>query len=184
MDRSAVKAIVEKNLDPLCRSFGIAHWKIAVSYQPEAADENGITEAGNCSRLVDYNKAGITLNPEAFETEEEVLWTLRHELFHIVAAPFDIFLNAVKRATEDDEKSLAILKSVWTHAMEKCVINLERMYHGMTNRGQAMPEKKVGKGYENVSPKTGKALSKKPLTKAKADAQRGAIFANKAKRGK
>jgi hypothetical protein len=131
MDRSEVIAIVERELEPLTHRFGLEHWEIKLSYSPEPIDSDGFLKRGECTRLVDYDSAYISLNPEGLEDEESVLKTLRHELFHIILSPFDLYLAAVER-TDIVASSGEILHRVWDHASERSVINLERMWKGMT----------------------------------------------------
>lgn len=131
MDRSAVKAIVDREIEPLMRRLGIPHWRITVAFEPAPTDANGRFRAGHVSRYVDYEHAHVTLNPEAFEDESDVLRVLRHELLHVVLAPIDVFVNAVE-ATMKDHPAAPTLESVWTHAMERAVGHLERMYRGLT----------------------------------------------------
>lgn len=133
MDRSKVKAIVDRELQGLMLRLGVPHWQITVAYEPETANNNGFIRKGLCSTSIDYNSACITLNPEAFEQESDVLRTLRHELFHVVLAPNDIYTNAVLHALGETNAALnATLASVRTHAEEQAVIALERMYAGLT----------------------------------------------------
>lgn len=139
MDTSTVRAIVGREIEPLLRRLGVPHWHVRVVYRPEGPDDRQILRRGECDRFVDYNHATISMNPEAFETEEDVLDTLRHEVFHIVLASFDVFLHAVMAAVEC-EAQRRTLRSVWTHAAEQGVVALGRMYFGMskdpgTNKG-------------------------------------------------
>src|SRR5260370_42055938 len=97
MDRSEVKAIVDAEIGLLMRRLGISHWKVTVSYDPERCDGDGVLKRGECTRLVDYNSAHIRLNPESFDDGVCVLRTLRHELYHIVLSPFDLYSSAVDR---------------------------------------------------------------------------------------
>lgn len=133
MDLSAVKTIVDRELEPLMARFGIGHWRIVVSYAPTDADEEGWQRRGRCSRMVDYNQAHITLNSDAFEDEADCVKTLRHELLHIVAAPWDIVWNAAWPLVKDDPIKAGLLDSIHTHAMEQAIVNLERMYRGLTD---------------------------------------------------
>lgn len=48
---------------------------------------------GTCERFFDYRKAYITISPSTLYTQEQVYATMVHEMFHIVCAPFDLFLN-------------------------------------------------------------------------------------------
>src|SRR3954447_2607620 len=97
MDRSEAKAIVEREIEALLRQLGLEHWKIAVSYDPERTDSDGHVKHGECTRLLDYESAHISLNPESFDDQDDVLRTLRHELFHVVLSPFDLFSSSVDR---------------------------------------------------------------------------------------
>jgi hypothetical protein len=137
LDRSAVKAIVEAHIDEYLRKLGIAHWKIKVSYRLN--EEKGPCRvAGQCTRVIDYNEAHVELDPDEWDeddpkAEEKILDTLRHELFHIVLSPFDLFWNCADQLTAEDSQQEAMLHRVWDHACEKAVINLERMYLSMTS---------------------------------------------------
>jgi hypothetical protein len=131
MDRSAVQAIVDREAGPLCERLGIERWSIRFSFDPESTGDDGHLKHGECTRLVDYNSAHISLNPESFADEESVLGTLRHELFHVVLAPFDLYSSSVDRALEAGAPVREILDRVWDHACERGVINLERMYVGL-----------------------------------------------------
>lgn len=139
MDRSEVKAIVDRELTPLCRRLGIDHWTIKYRVEARPADgDAGTLAKGECTRLVDYDDAFVTLNAEAFDDEAQVMKTLRHELFHIVLAPFDIFWQAVEQAV--DAERWKILDCIWKHAVEQAVICLERMHYGLTQTTPADPD--------------------------------------------
>jgi hypothetical protein len=131
MDRSAVKKVVDDNIEPLMLMLGVPHWSIVVSY--DLRDDNGISRIkGRCTRAIDYNKARIEFDPDECEDEADVLKTLRHELFHIVASPFDLYMQAADQCTKEDSPEEAILDRVFDHAVEKVMINLERMFIGLT----------------------------------------------------
>lgn len=125
MDRSKVKAIVEREIGPLMGRLGIPHWKVTVSYGLRGESDDATINA-QCTRLVDYNRALIEFDPDALDDEAEVLRVLRHELFHILLSPFDVYTGAVRRL--DLGSAEAVLDQVQTHATEQAVINLERMY--------------------------------------------------------
>jgi hypothetical protein len=133
MDRSEVRAIVGREIGPLMQRLGIDHWDVTVSYASSAEDSDGWIEHGRCTRMIDYNKATITLNPESFNDEMAVLKTLRHELFHVVLAPFDLYSSAVDQVIDGDHAAHGLVDRVWTHACEGAVIALERMYRGLTS---------------------------------------------------
>jgi hypothetical protein len=131
MDRSECQAVVEGAMPPLMRRLGIPHWRVVVSYDPSAMDADGHLKHGECTRLVDYDSAHVKLNPESFDDREQLLRTLRHELFHIVLSPFDLYSTAIDRI-EALDPIRDVLDRVWDHACERAVINLERMYAGLT----------------------------------------------------
>lgn len=137
MDRSAVKAIVDREIGPLMGRLGIHHWKVAVVYGP-IGDDAGGTVTGQCTRLYDYNSATVALDPGAMEDEDHARRVLRHELFHVVLSPFDLYAGAVDGAGLGEPLD-DVLDRVWRHSCEKAVINLERMYDGLTEAREAPP---------------------------------------------
>ena len=58
--------------------------------------------------------------------------TLRHELFHCVLAPFDLYTSSVERL-EVPGPARGILERVLDHAAEAAVANLQRMFAGLTS---------------------------------------------------
>ena len=131
MDRSAVAEIVAEHLPRLSAQCGLHHWEITVGYAAEPADDDGSLTRGECTRLVDYHSAHVSLNPDAFADADGVLATLRHELFHIVLAPFDLYTSAVERI-ELPDVAADLLERVRDHAVERAVAGLERMWVGLT----------------------------------------------------
>src|SRR4051812_30600557 len=97
MERSEVKAIVAVEIEPMMRRLGIAHWKVSLDYESIRPDSDGVLKRGECTRLVDYNSAYISLNPDSFADREAVVATLRHELFHIVLSPYDLYSSTIDR---------------------------------------------------------------------------------------
>jgi hypothetical protein len=128
------------------RRLGIQHWSVVVNYDLRRSDGD-FTARGECVWHVDYNKATISLDPDSFSSEADVAEVFRHELFHLVLAPFSIFLNAVKPLMKGDEAKADMAESIWEHASEMAVIGLERMYAGLTEvppklKADPKPEKK------------------------------------------
>ena len=111
--------------------LGLHQWEISVGYAAEPADDDGSLKRGECTRLIDYHSAHISLNPDAFADDAAVLVTLRHELFHIVLAPFDLYTSAVDRI-ELPEVAVELLDRVRDHAIERAVAGLERMWVGLS----------------------------------------------------
>jgi hypothetical protein len=140
MDRSEVSAFVERELEPLVRRLGLTQWEIKLSFTCEASDDDGFLKRGECTRLVDYQSAHIGLNPEAFDSTDELLKTLRHELFHVVLAPFDLYTSLVATALEGNTPLQEMLDRVKEHACELSVFNLERMFQNLTGPADAIED--------------------------------------------
>jgi len=139
LDRSAVERVVLEHLPRLSVQLGLHQWEISAGYAAEPADDDGSLKRGECTRLIDYHSAHISLNPEAFADEAAVLVTLRHELFHIVLAPFDLYTSAVERI-ELPEVAEELLERVRDHAIERAVAGLERMWVGLSAEKVEMRE--------------------------------------------
>jgi hypothetical protein len=130
VDRSAVERVVLAHIARLSAMCGLHQWEISVGYSSAPADDDGSLKRGECTRLIDYHSAHISLNPDAFADEAAVLVTLRHELFHIVLAPFDLYTSAVERI-ELPEVAEELLDRVRDHAVERCVAGMERLWAGL-----------------------------------------------------
>jgi hypothetical protein len=140
MDRSQVKKVVDDNINELMDKFGIPHWNLVIDY--DLRDDHA---TGECTWRVDYNSATISLDVDAFKDEAHVLKVLRHELFHILLAPYSVVQNALGPLLEQDPIRKAMIESVWVHSMEQAIINLERMYQGLTGEPPAPPTKPASK---------------------------------------
>lgn len=138
MDRSQVKAIVERELEPLMERLGIPHWNITASYSPLSPDDGRRVHA-EITRNSNYNSAHIDFNPEPTEDEAHLLKVLRHELFHVLLSPYDLYGRAVEALLEDDPVKQKVFDEVLTNSMEQAVINLERMYAGLTRPKASEP---------------------------------------------
>jgi hypothetical protein len=134
VDRSVVERVVVENLPYLSAALGLQCWDIGISYAPEVVGDDGSLKRGECTRLVDYQSAHISLNPEAFDDEDGVLRTLRHELFHVVLSPWDLYSSAIERLDLGDDVA-GLLDRVREHALERTVAGLERMWEGLKNAG-------------------------------------------------
>jgi hypothetical protein len=166
MDRSAVKAIVDKNITPLLKALGLPHWKIRISYDGCPDSLSGVEDAtADCVRLLDYEQASIRLDPTKLDDEKEVLFALRHELFHVVASPVDLLSNLLTYGLSGLE--LERTERVIQHAIETTIRNLERMWWGCElhwkrkrEAGKASPKPKA-KG-RAVRPKVEASKPKAP----------------------
>ncbi len=141
MDTSAVKAIVDRHIEPLMESMGIPHWKISVYYD-SCSDPEWVAE---CRRICDYNQAWITIDPRHAVDEAGVVKSLVHELCHVILAPLDVYREAMTQHIENGTDLAKQENRLWSHFIEQTVINCERMYRGLNGRAGKAPPKKAGK---------------------------------------
>jgi hypothetical protein len=137
MDRSGVRRIVERNIEDLLHKLGIGHWKIVVEYElPD--DPRGRRAACDCLPLTPYNQARIRIDPNEIDDADDLLMKLRHELFHILLSPYRVYRHVqaatIPAGSPADEQE----DRLWEYCDEQAVINLERMYQGLT-AGPAPP---------------------------------------------
>jgi hypothetical protein len=127
MDESAVKAIVDDRLESLTELFGLYFWRIEVKFEATRRPDQW---RAMCDREVNYSRATITLDPTKFDTEDEVIKALEHELLHVVLAPFDLYRNLVTQHIGPEEVALTrVEQTAWEYMIEQQVINLERMLY-------------------------------------------------------
>lgn len=138
MDRSEVQKVVDREMPGLMERFGIRHWKVTVTYGP-IGDDGVCRLQGRCTRHVDYNRAHVELDPEEHDDEADLLGTLRHELYHVVLSPFDLYSQAADVLTPKASAEESMLERVWRHAVEQAAINLERLFLGLTASRLADP---------------------------------------------
>lgn len=182
MDRSEVKAIVDREIEPMMERLGIPHWRIVVNYDLRPREDNDYSPGiGDCTRRIDYTQASIGLDPDGLDDEDHVLEVLRHELFHVLLSPFDLFERAAANATRSDDTATAILARIWTFVTEQGVINLERMYEGLTKHHTAKEPKPMAK----ASPKKAQPMTATtPKKPAKAEVAPGTKSPKRSRKGK
>lgn len=117
MDASEVKRIVDERIEPMMRAVGIPHWRITVEYEP--LDE-GVAASCNLNDA-DYWRALITIDPMKVDNEAELVRFLRHELLHVLAAPFQLYRQVAQGGLGGDGE-----ERLFRHAMEQHVTWLER----------------------------------------------------------
>jgi hypothetical protein len=98
-------------------------------------------------RSLDYEQASIRLDPAKLDDEKEVLFALRHELFHVVASPVDLLSNLLTYGLTGLE--LERTERVIQHAIETTIRNLEWMWWGCEQHWKG----KKGTGKASEKPK-------------------------------
>ncbi len=74
-----------------------------------------------------YRYAKIRIDPAQHDDEADVVHSLRHELCHLVLAPFDHAIKVVERILEDDGTAGRAFDEAARFVVEECIINIERI---------------------------------------------------------
>jgi predicted SprT family Zn-dependent metalloprotease len=122
MDKSQCQQLVEEHLYSMSRFMSICEWTITASSEPKSSNKKFMRAARVDSRL-DYLTATITLNPEAYQDDDDFLDSLYHELCHLVIAPFDLYRETAREATADGANNS--LDRIYTYAMERVIKTME-----------------------------------------------------------
>lgn len=124
LELSQVRSVVEANIKRLSYQCQVNDWWLYTKYvQDSEVDWMAQVDLG----LADYRKATITFNVLNLDTEEAVVRALRHELLHILLAPFEIYDDVMHQYVYDEDKAVKVRSRMRTHALELIVGNLERM---------------------------------------------------------
>ena len=127
MDRSAVKAIVDREIEPMMARLGVPHWRVSVDYGP-CSNPNW---KASCGRTPDYNQATITIDASLADNEQDVIDSLEHELFHVLLAPFGLYRDLVTQHVAEGSAEEKQEARLFCFTIEQMVINLKRMRIGL-----------------------------------------------------
>lgn len=122
MDASEVKAIVDLCINDMMDALAIPHWRLDVQYGPCEHSNWG----AQCERDINYVDATITIDPMKVNKTSDVISALRHELFHVMLAHFDLVRDCLPNQHAEAR--------VWSYALESTVVVLEKMFANMTER--------------------------------------------------
>lgn len=123
MDVSVCKAIVDNHFPALRELLCLGHWEITPKYN---SLPDGI--AAQCWPEVSYDRANIIFDAAKYETEEQIIDLIVHELAHLIGAPFDLLFEAASPYFREDPSATDSLRRVNIHASEQHVINIERIW--------------------------------------------------------
>jgi hypothetical protein len=137
LDQSAVERIARRELESLMEVLGIPHWRITVEYElpPDEGDgrhPRGWQTTAECGLNTPYNQATIRIAPGRIDDRDHLIKVLRHELFHVLLSPYRLYRHVqaatIREGSPADEQE----DRLWDYCDEQAVINLERMYRGLT----------------------------------------------------
>jgi len=123
MNEQETRKIVDKHLRLMRWALQLQDWGMNISYE----DKESPAEA---NVKPDYEIASINIDPAKHNTKEEVLRDLRHEMIHILAAPFILYEQLVDECVDD--KNRRVLRRYFTYALEQHCLAIENLLdHGL-----------------------------------------------------
>jgi hypothetical protein len=138
VDLSAARAIVEEHLPRYKKALGINHWDIFISFQTIEArrprrDCDGPVGAYN-SHNVCYEHARIEIDHNEVDDEATLLFRLRHELFHLILAPFTLYRHYMVQSIESGSPADHQEDNIWDFSVEQGVLALQRLWRGLVEQ--------------------------------------------------
>lgn len=114
MDTSEVRKLTDEHLPWLIWALQLQRWKVTVNLEhigeSRLAGRNYIAE---CKADPSTHTVEIKIDPETIESEEELLKTLRHELFHVFHAEDDHVRRVLgQHITKEGFDTIDVLLSV------------------------------------------------------------------------
>jgi hypothetical protein len=134
------KEILLKYVEHLQKVMRIVDWDISLELKDKAKmclDYGGGNYLGHCTRFRKYKSAIVSLNTELLITEDEIMQTLVHELFHVMT---DDYISMVDNLCDADEASGETI----TGWYERLTNELTRMFI------ELYPLEKLKEDVENV----------------------------------
>lgn len=123
MDKSAALAYLGQHLKSLADFLCVNHWRFTLRCEPLEGDVYARVIVD-----VDYDRATILVDHEKHDTDQELLDSLAHELFHVVVAPFEIYVKVATSHIPAGTPSENVEARIRTHCGEQLVRNLERIW--------------------------------------------------------
>lgn len=139
MDKSQVETIVTKYVGRYRSALGLQKWRLNIYYGPISDAPDQSTAKAQMTIDGAHHSAGMTIDPDAAESEEDVLTTLRHELLHLTHGYFDTYRKSVGAHLSPRVQNST--DEVWELACEHTVSTLEMML----DHGLSIPLKEMGK---------------------------------------
>ena len=128
MTKAEARRIVRENMIDMMRALAISAWRIDVSYGPLDSDADSFTTLMSVQMRPRYEKAIVRIDPEPFENETDFLTSLRHELIHVLTAPFWSYDEDIRQMMPPlDAMQLRALNQFYHDRWEALVLRVERM---------------------------------------------------------
>lgn len=123
MDKSKCREIVDQHIKDLMWMLGVQAWGVTVEYEP-------INRNASATITFDYayEQATIIIDPDKHDLEETLLKNLRHELIHLILAPFDSYRDLIINTFPKDSQLVGIEHQAAKVATERTVLGIERIF--------------------------------------------------------
>lgn len=128
MDHKKLDEFIKKELKNILHRNGLDDWNIPVRvkkeyYKHEDVEEEGVQGSAR-DILFEYKVAHITLYAGAIESIKEAKEVLQHELFHVILAPYNMFIECIMESRDSPWSYLENEFKLKTH--ELAVAALEK----------------------------------------------------------
>lgn len=135
MDHSKVHEWVEANKDRIIAEYGLSEWEIDCECN-EDMDARGRV---NTHVMAEY-RARIQIKPSYITDEANLEDVYRHEVEHIMLAPFEIAMRDLSEVIDENVAHLAT--KTFRSAAEQARWNIRRMYKNLTRgRQRDLPQR-------------------------------------------
>ena len=121
MDKSEVKRIIDEHIRFMVWDMQLQKWEIETTLDVLEDGDHAVCVADHS-----YSRASITIDYTRCKDEADVLSTLRHELSHILHAPFDTYRRSIRHLVQDDGAWEA-MEHVYETAAEQTRTAIENM---------------------------------------------------------
>lgn len=129
MNESEARELVKDNMLDMMRAMGISAWVVDVSYGDlNSHERDGFKRQMSSDMQPRYEHAVIKIDPESIDTATYLLHCLRHELIHIMLAPFWSYDDDVRQMMPPlDSMHIRALDQFYHDRYEALVLRVERM---------------------------------------------------------
>ncbi|HEX2864271.1 MAG TPA: hypothetical protein VHN99_06860 [Deinococcales bacterium] len=127
MTTGEILALVERHQGAFKDALHLSHWHLVLDF--DERDPPKADRAAEVEIQPDYDKATIRFYTQtlAGANERQVLHALRHELLHVVLAPYDVMEDAARAALHGKKAALRAFDRTAFYAREQAVICLQRI---------------------------------------------------------
>jgi hypothetical protein len=125
MNKEEVKSLVEEYAPGFIWGFQLQDWEVTFEYGTPPGEKSKDVK-GWVRADPKYKRALIILNYDTIEDADDAIYTIRHELLHILHSAIELYREGVSEAIKD-ETIFSVVDVNYQFAAEDIVNHLERM---------------------------------------------------------